>query len=117
MNFKTKDSGKREKYDSGMVRDTQEAKADFTLLLTDLPYEEQILTRFANLMVRGAEKYGRKNWQLANSQEELDRFKASALRHMMQWQMGEIDEDHAAAVYYNIMAYEYTKYKLEHFVS
>ena len=112
MKYETKDSGKRQEYASGMRRDVQDGKPDFTLLLTDLPYKEQMLTRFAELMARGADKYGRRNWQLANSQEELDRFKASALRHMMQWQSGEDDEDHASAVYFNIMAAERLKYKL-----
>lgn len=111
--YTTKDSGKRQNYDSGMRRDTQEGKPDFSLLLTDLPYDEQLITRWAGLMTRGAEKYGRRNWQLANSQEELERFKASAFRHFMQWITGQDDEDHAAAVLFNIQAYEYTKYKVD----
>ena len=109
----TKDSGKRQDYESGMRRDTQEGKPDFSLLLTDLPYDEQLLTRWASLMERGATKYGRRNWQLASSQEELDRFKASAFRHFVQWATGQDDEDHAAAVLFNIQAHEYVKYKME----
>ena len=109
----TNDSGKRQNYDSGMRRDTQEGKPDFSLLLTDLPYDEQLITRWAGLMTRGAEKYGRRNWQLANSEEELDRFKSSAFRHFMQWVTGQDDEDHAAAVLFNIQAYEYVKSKVE----
>ena len=109
----TKDSGKRQDYESGMRRDTQEGKPDFSLLLTDLPYDEQLLTRWASLMERGATKYGRRNWQLACSQEELDRFKASAFRHFVQWVTGQDDEDHAAAVLFNIQAHEYVKYKME----
>lgn len=109
----TKDSGKRQDYESGMRRDTQEGKPDFSLLLTDLPYDEQLLTRWASLMERGATKYGRRNWQLACSQEELDRFKASAFRHFVQWATGQDDEDHAAAVLFNIQAHEYVKYKME----
>ena len=111
--YTTKDSGKRQNYDSGMRRDTQEGKPDFSLLLTDLPYDEQLITRWAGLMTRGAEKYGRRNWQLANSQEELERFKASAFRHFMQWITGQDDEDHAAAVLFNINAAEYVKSKVE----
>ena len=109
----TKDSGKRQDYESGMRRDTQEGKPDFSLLLTDLPYDEQLLTRWASLMERGATKYGRRNWQLACSQEELDRFKASAFRHFVQWVTGQDDEDHAAAVLFNINAAEYVKSKLD----
>ncbi len=110
--FKTKDSGKREEYVSGMHRDVQSDKPRFDLLFVDgLPYEEQFLTRFAGLLARGAEKYGERNWQLANSPEELTRFKASASRHFAQWITGELDEDHMAAVAFNLMAFEYVKWK------
>jgi hypothetical protein len=110
--FVTKDSGERVAFESGMVRDTDKSKPRFDLILADeIPFEDQMLTRFARLMQRGAEKYTAKNWTKANSQEELDRFKASALRHMMQWFCGETDEDHASGVYFNIMAYEATKIK------
>lgn len=113
MNFVTKDSGKREEYASGMVRDTQEGKPRFDLMLADgIPYDEQFLTRVANLLARGAEKYQDRNWEKAQGQDELDRFKASALRHLMQWLAGEEDEDHAAAVAFNLLAHETTKYKM-----
>ncbi|MEO5646601.1 MAG: dATP/dGTP diphosphohydrolase domain-containing protein, partial [Candidatus Paceibacterota bacterium] len=59
------------------------------------------------LMTRGAVKYGRNNWQLANGEEELERFKDSALRHMYQWLEGDESEDHAAAVFFNIAGAEY----------
>lgn len=95
-----------------MKRDSQEGKPAFQFLLPDMPYTEQPLTRWAMLMERGAKKYGPRNWQLANSEEELERFKASALRHMFQYQSGETDEDHMAAVMYNLMAAEYVKYRL-----
>jgi hypothetical protein len=112
-NFETKDSGRREEYASGMRRDTQEGKARFDLLWPEgVPYGEQFLTRFAELMARGAEKYGDRNWEQANSQVELDRFKASAARHFAQWVAGERDEDHAAAVAFNLMAYETVRWRL-----
>jgi len=111
--YKTKDSGQREQYNSGMVRDTQQGKPGFHFLLTDQPYEDQLLTRWAALMSRGAEKYGNRNWQKAESKEELERFKASAFRHFIQWFCGENDEDHAAAVLFNINAAEYVKHKRE----
>lgn len=112
--YVTKDSGQREEYGSGMVRDLQEGKPRFDLCLVDgLPYDEQFLTRLAGLLARGAEKYGERNWQLADSEEELARFKASGLRHMIQWMTGEDDEDHAAAVAFNLMAAEYLKWKLD----
>lgn len=109
----TKDSGERVEFDSGMRRDVQDGKPRFDLLLTsDQPYNEQFLTRCAELLERGATKYGVRNWEQANSQEEFERFKASAFRHFMQWYTGEIDEDHSAACYFNLMAAEYVKWKL-----
>lgn len=111
--FETKDSGVRAAYDSGMVRDTQAGKARFDLLLPQgVPYADQMLTRDAMLMARGADKYGERNWEKANGQPELDRYHSSALRHLMQWIGGETDEDHAAAVRFNIMAGEYVKRRL-----
>jgi hypothetical protein len=65
------------------------------------------------LMNRGAVKYGDRNWEKANSQEELDRFKASAFRHFMQWMAGEDDEDHASAVMFNLSGAEMVKQKMK----
>ena len=109
--YDTKDSGKRQSYDSGMQRDLQDGKPNYYLCLSGMPYEKEMLTRWASLMTRGAEKYGERNWQLADSEEELERFKSSAFRHFMQWVTGEDDEDHASAVFFNINAAEYVKYK------
>lgn len=112
--FKTKDSGSRAEFPSGMVRDTQEGKPRFDLIFPEgVPYQEQMLTRFAELMARGAVKYDERNWEKASTAEELGRARSSALRHMIQWYLGEGDEDHAAAVMFNIMAAEYVQYRLE----
>lgn len=113
MEFVTKDSGERAQFDSGMVRDTNAGKPRFDLLLPEgIPYEAQLLTRFAALMARGAEKYDERNWEQANSQKELNRMRESAFRHLMQWLAGESDEDHAAAVLFNIMAAEATAWRM-----
>ena len=112
-NFTTKDSGERVEFSTGMQRDTSKSKARFDLIIPlNIPFEEQMLTRFAYLMNRGQEKYTARNWEKANTQEEIDRFKESAFRHFMQWFFGENDEDHAAATWFNIMAYETTIYKM-----
>lgn len=112
--FVTKDSGKREERPSGYVRDTQEGKPRFDLLLpVGIPYEHQMLTRVAQLLSRGAAKYSERNWERANDVESLERFRASALRHLLQWMSGETDEDHASAVMYNVLAHESTKWKME----
>lgn len=111
--FVTKDSGQRAEYASGMVRDTEDGKPRFDLMFPlGVPYSEQFLTRCAELMGRGANKYDDRNWEKAEGNEELSRYKSSALRHMMQWVNGETDEDHAAAVFFNLMAGETVKYKM-----
>lgn len=104
--FIVKDSGIREEYESGMRRDTQEGKPDYTLI------HPTFLTRLAMHLTRGAKKYGRNNWQLANSNAELIRFESSAFRHLIQWLCGEETEDHASAICFNIMAAEYVKNRL-----
>ena len=106
MKFITKDSGKRINFKSGMRRDTAENKPRYDLIY--LP----MITRLAELHERGVAKYGERNWEKANSVEEMNRFKASAFRHFIAWVQGEEDEDHAAAVLFNINAYEFTKEKL-----
>lgn len=107
MNFITKDSGKRQDYESGMRRDIQEGKPRYDLIW------QPGLKRHAELMARGADKYGERNWELANSEEEWRRFKASAFRHFMQWFNDELDEDHGSAVKFNIDAADATKLKLD----
>ena len=112
--FITKDSGQRATFDSGMQRDTEQGKARFDLMIPNgVPYADQFLTRVAELMGRGAEKYDDRNWEQANSLEELARMKSSAYRHFMQWVCGETDEDHAAAVVFNLIAFETTALKME----
>ena len=113
VEYTIKDSGTRLNYDSGMLRDADSTKARFDLLIPEgIPYDAQLLTRFAVHLTNGAKKYEIRNWEKANSQVELDRFKESALRHMMQWLSGETDEDHAVAIWFNILGYETTKYKM-----
>ena len=66
------------------------------------------------LSKRGADKYGARNWELANSVEEMERFKSSASRHFVQWMSDLNDgEDHAVAVLFNINAAEFLKQKLQ----
>jgi len=111
--FVTKDSGERSVFDSGMQRDTQAGKPRWDLMFPlNVPYEEQMLTRLAALYGRGAEKYDDRNWEQANSDEEMARMKASAFRHFMQWFCGESDEDHAAGAMFNIIAFETTSFKV-----
>jgi hypothetical protein len=113
--FVIKDSGERAEYASGMVRDTQEGKPMFDLLFPKgVPFEAQFITRFADHMTKGAVKYDARNWELAQGEEEIERFKGSALRHLIQWMLGDRSEDHAAAVVFNLMAAETTQWKRDH---
>ncbi len=105
--YVTKDSGKRQVFTSGMVRDTEEGKLKPHLCLSGPMFD-----RWAGLMTRGAEKYEEDNWMLAQGTAEYQRFRASAFRHFMQWWRGENDEDHAAAVFFNINGAEYVEDKL-----
>lgn len=109
MEFEVKDSGKREQYTSGMVRDTVDGKTNYALV-----YDGPMLRRWAEHITKAAmTKYGKRNWMKASGEPELERFRESAARHFAQWMAGETDEDHAAAVIFNLNGYEYLKDKLE----
>jgi hypothetical protein len=109
-----KDSGVRQNYPSGMRRDTQEGKPRLDLLLTEgLPFEQQTMVREAQLMTDGMAKYGERNWELANSYEEVARFKSSAFRHLVKWLSGETDEPHDVMARFNIRAASDTMAKIE----
>ena len=110
--FKVKDSGKRQQFSSGMMRDTQEDKIEYDRIMEGPMYD-----RWAEHLTKGAVKYpdiepGKANWTLAEGEEEMNRFKKSAARHFRQWFRGDRDEDHAAAVYFNINGYEYVREKM-----
>lgn len=104
--FVTKDSGKRQEFESGMMRDTQEDKPRYDLI------DRAFLKRWADLMARGAKKYGEENWRKAEGEAEFKRFQASALRHLYQWLDGDTTEDHAVAVAFNLAGAEMVKGKL-----
>jgi hypothetical protein len=104
----TKDSGERKEFASGMKRDTTTGKTLWHLINSG-----PMLRRWAELLTRGAEKYDADNWMKAKGHEEFARFKESAFRHFMQWYNEEIDEDHGAAVIFNINGAEYVKDKIK----
>ncbi len=105
--YQTKDSGKRAEFAGGMVRDISYGKTDYTYI-----FKGPMAQRWAELMERGAKKYERDNWMKASDVEALERFRQSALRHMVQWLNGETDEDHAAAVMFNLNGAEYVKQRI-----
>ena len=98
--YKIKDSGKRQEYPTGAVRDTSEDKIRWDLL----PVEA--LKRVAIHYTNGAKKYAPNNWKKGIP---TDRFIESAMRHFMQWRLGERDEDHLSAVVFNILGIIYNE--------
>jgi hypothetical protein len=105
--FVIKDSGKRDEFAGGMVRDTTEGKINWALT-ADGP----MLKRWAIHMTKGAAKYALRNWMKATGEAEYERARESAFRHFMQWYLGDRDEDHASAVFFNINEAEYVLEKL-----
>ena len=111
--FVVKDSGQRKEFESGMVRDTQDGKIDWWRVFIG-----PLLKRWAVHVTKGNEKYpdilpGVPNWTLAAGEEEKQRFKASACRHFAQWMNGDTDEDHLAAVAFNLNGYAFVEEKLK----
>jgi hypothetical protein len=98
VNFTLNDSGKREQFETGSVRDTAEDKPRYELI----PVEA--LERLAMLYTRGAKVYGPDNWSRG---QPFRRVFGSMLRHAFAWAKGERDEDHLAAVAWNAFALMY----------
>ena len=106
--LKVLDSGKRKKFESGMVRDVTDDKTDYTLVL-----DGPMLERWAIHLNKGAAKYDKHNWLKADGEEELARFRESAMRHFVQALRGEVDEDHIAAVFFNLNGMAYVQDRLK----
>ena len=123
MSFVVKDSGQRDAFAGGMVRDTAVGK-----LRPDLVRDGPMFLRWVKLMTAGALKYAARNWMLATGQAEFDRGLESADRHFNTWYTYRkyginiedpdnpthepLKEDHAAAVFFNINEVEYVADKL-----
>lgn len=109
-----KDSGEKKVFSSGMQRDSNILKPRFDLLLPEgLPIDATMLGRWTKQVGEGASKYGERNWEKAFTNEEYRRFKESAFRHLIAWMAEENDEDHAAALFFNVNGAEYIKFKNE----
>lgn len=94
-----KDSGKRQEFVTGSLRDTREGKGRFDLIPT------YPLRRLAKHYENGASKYGDRNWEKG---QPLSRYIDSAMRHLVGVLEGLSDEDHASAVSWNMFAYIHT---------
>lgn len=71
-----------------------------------------VIDRYTVLMMKGAVKYSEHNWLKAEGEAELKRFVASFCRHLMKHLRGETDEDHLAAVVFNLNGAEYVRRKM-----
>jgi len=89
-----KDSGKKQQFESGAQRDSQEGKGRYDLI------KQCFLDRVAKWLALGAEKYGDRNWELG---QPTTRCMDSLLRHAYKANEKWDDEDHLAAVAVNAM--------------
>lgn len=97
----------------GMVRSSAEGKTDYSLALDGVMFD-----RWAEHLTRATRPrgdfpgYAKRNWLLAKTgttaekSAVMERAKESAFRHFRQWYRGDSDEDHAAAVLFNLNVYE-----------
>lgn len=99
-----KDSGARESFETGSVRDTREGKGRFDLIP---PYP---LLRLARHFEAGAKKYGCRNWEKG---QPLARYIDSCLRHINAYLSGARDEDHASAAVWNLFALIHTEHEIQ----
>lgn len=87
--------GKR-KFKGGSKRDSNIGKIRPDLIS---PY---MLKALGRVLAEGAKHYGERNWEKNMPSSVL---KESASRHYVSWMNDEIDEDHAAKLIFNAMAW------------
>jgi len=94
------DSGRRDTFDTGAVRDTADGKCRPDLIS---PFATE---RLAEWLRRGAEKYAERNWEKGIP---ISRSLASLHRHLMRYQQGHRGEDNLAAILCNAMFIVHTE--------
>jgi hypothetical protein len=92
---------------SGMRRSNTADKTDYTLALDGPMFE-----RWAKHLTAAVPSKGKRNWMYADDEEDLQRFREGFMRHAVQWLRGDNDEDHAAALFFNVNGAEYVKDQL-----
>ena len=92
--FGMKDSGKRDTFETGAVRDSAEGKSRFDL------FSPFAMERVGLWLMAGARKYTEHNWSRGIP---ASRCMASLHRHLMKYMQGATDEDHLSAAATNIM--------------
>jgi hypothetical protein len=91
-----KDSGERRSFGTGSVRDVRTGKGRYDLI------PPKAVKRIAQHFENGAVKYGDKNWELG---QPLSSYLDSGLRHTFNLLDLQVDEDHAAAGIWNLIAF------------
>jgi len=104
MYNEVKDSGERTNFETGARRDLSTGKGRYDLI----PFI--VLERLAKHYENGAVKYEDRNWEQGIP---LRSYLDSALRHITKWGQGSNDEDHLAAVLWNIAGLIWTVDKME----
>lgn len=111
------DSGQREDFSTGSVRDSRKGKGRFDLI-TPIAFlrlaefaggVERIppvaMQRLARHYENGAVKYGERNWELG---QPVSRYIDSGIRHLTKCLAGQRDEDHLAAALWNAFSATHT---------
>jgi len=94
-----KDSGTREEFSTGSVRDKQAGKGAFHLVPT------WVVWLVSRVYEGGAIKYQPRNWEKG---QPLSQYIKSAENHLAKLKMGMRDEPHASQVIWNMFGYIYT---------
>ncbi len=89
----------------GGNRDNADDKLDYTLV----PIEA--LNRLVRHYMNGLKKYGRDNWKKLSLPADIERYKQSMYRHLIQYLENKKDEDHLAAIVWNAMCLIYFEEK------
>ena len=94
MTQEIKDSGDRQQFPTGAVRDTDTNKPRPALI------SPLFALRLSAWLAKGALKYSARNWEKGIP---IERSFDSLLRHLMAWWSGDESEDHLAAAACNLM--------------
>lgn len=92
---------------SGVNRSNPSDKPDLTLV------DWELIERVAIHLGKHSAEKGRDNWRNARDEEDLLRFRQSAWRHHLALDRGLEDEDHAAALVWNVGGIELVRRRLK----
>lgn len=94
-----KDSGSREQFQTGAVRDRQHGKGTPSLV------PNWVIWLVSRIYEDGAKRYSSRNWEKGMP---LSQYLDSAERHLAKLKVGMRDEPHASQVIWNMIGYIFT---------